>query len=197
VQLLAHHLALRTESRTMTLLIDGQNYKSLALAERLDFRPAQSRPSQPAGQRFFVRAVPPRRYRDGAVTIRPLNCDALEGVGEGFGRGPKWRFAGDIDGARHVVSVDCDLAHHDVPAGEAHISCSAHVAPGGRGYLSRAVRLALTFLRDNTAAREAHILVDERNPTSRYATADLGAREHERFVNEFGHTMVRHVMYIR
>ena len=237
VQLLAHHLALLTEHRTMTLLIDRNNHKSLAVARRLKFGAAQPRSSQPAGQCFFQRPVPPRRYSDGTVTIRPLEVEdlefdleskdesqmiwlwlpgqretweamtpaqrrahALRGLqesAESFGRGPKWRFAGDVDGGRYAVYVDCDLKNNHVPPGEANISYSAHPAHRGRGYVSRAVRLVLDFLRDNTAARQAHILVDEQNTASLRVTTAVGAQESERFANEFGHTMIRHVIRIR
>jgi len=78
VQLLGHHLALRTEVRVMTLLIDGGNKQSLALAERLGFAPAGGRRGHPADQRYFMRRVPPISYTDGVVTIRSMTVDDID-----------------------------------------------------------------------------------------------------------------------
>ncbi len=78
VQLLGHHLALRTENRVMTLLIDAGNERSLALAERLGYSPAGGGRSHPADQRYFLRPVPPTSYTDGVVTIRSLTVDDID-----------------------------------------------------------------------------------------------------------------------
>lgn len=61
VLLLEIHLALHTGHRVMTLLIDSENSKSLAVARRLEFSAAPARPSQPPGQCFFERPVRPPR----------------------------------------------------------------------------------------------------------------------------------------
>jgi RimJ/RimL family protein N-acetyltransferase len=237
VQLLAHHLAVRTDVQVMTLSIDPANAPSTALAQRLGYRPDHVRPAQPAGEVLFARPVPPLRYRDGVVTVRPLDprdidrdleakddaqirwlwqpgerqawramsaeqqrAHAHRGLvmaREDFGRGPKWRFAGDLDGDAYVVYVDCDLACVNVPLGEANIAYATHPAYRNRGLASRAVRLILEFLHDHTAASEAHLLVDERNIASRRVARAVGAEPVERFVDRNGSHMIRHVVPVR
>ena len=68
VQLLMHHLAVDAPVRTATLLIDPRNERSLALARRLGFTPWGDLDGNP----YWKRPVPPLRYSDGVVTIRPL-----------------------------------------------------------------------------------------------------------------------------
>lgn len=74
VQLLMHHLALRTDRCTATLLIDANNERSLALATRLRFQ-TQRRDHQ---QCYFKRRVPPLSYSDGVVTIRRPRIEDLD-----------------------------------------------------------------------------------------------------------------------
>lgn len=78
VQLLAHHLARQSGVSHLTLLIDADNTRSLALADRLAFEPRPPRQDQPAGQRFFVRPLSPTTYADGQNTIRALEVADLE-----------------------------------------------------------------------------------------------------------------------
>jgi RimJ/RimL family protein N-acetyltransferase len=111
-----------------------------------------------------------------------------------FGSGPKWTFSVDTLAARCVAYVDCDLANDHVPPGEANISYSGHPLQRGKGYVSRAVRLTLAFLADNTGCREAHILADTENTASRRVATAAGAVEVERFVDGEGRTMIRHVV---
>jgi RimJ/RimL family protein N-acetyltransferase len=233
VQLLMHHLALRTDLTTGTLLIDRANERSLAVARRLSF----DRCGTMGESDYFKRPVPPRAYTDGVVVLRSVgtrdlqrHLDAvddeqidwlwepghreqweakttaekrahqlgyLRSCEQTYGTGPKWHFAVDAPDADYAVYVDCDLANAHVPAGEANISYTAHTAYRGKGYVSRAVRLVMLFLRDNTGAREAHIVVDEDNVKSLRLAHAVGARERERFVNEHGRTMVRHVVDVR
>ena len=74
VQLLMHHLAVRTESRTATLVVDAGNTRSLALAARLEFRLTRTED----GQLHFARQVPPLTYTDGVVAIRSPRLDDLD-----------------------------------------------------------------------------------------------------------------------
>lgn len=125
---------------------------------------------------------------------------AARGLAEGaaaFGAGPKWTFVVDAVADRYVAYVDCDLTNDHVPAGEANISYSAHPLHRGRGYVSRAVRLELRFLAENTGCREAHILADAENTASRRVATAVGAVEIERFVNDQGRTMIRYVIPIQ
>ncbi|MGI8794611.1 MAG: GNAT family N-acetyltransferase [Acidimicrobiales bacterium] len=236
VQLLGHHLAMRTPHRGMSLLIDTENKRSLALAERLGFTPAPSRRGQPPGQQFFTRPVAALTYTDNVVSIRSLTVDdldadleakddeqidwlwlpgqrehweamtvdeqrahALSGLRqaqESFGHGPKWRFAGDVLGSRYAVYADCDLANDRVPRGQANISYSAHPRHRGHGYVSRAVRLVLRFLADNTGAQEAHIIIDPLNTASLRVARSVGAVQTDGFLDEYGTQMIRHVLPI-
>jgi len=111
-----------------------------------------------------------------------------------FGAGPKWTFAVDTIDAEYVAYVDCDLANEHVPRGEANISYASHPAYRERGYVSAAVRLLAQFLRDHTGAREAHILVDADNVASLRVPQAVGAAAGERWVDDHGRTMVRHVL---
>jgi RimJ/RimL family protein N-acetyltransferase len=114
-----------------------------------------------------------------------------------FGGGPKWTFAVDTNDADYVAYIDCDLANEHVPRGEANVSFSSHPAHRGRGHVSRAVRLLLQFLRDHTGAREVHLVIDEENISSRRVAVAVGAFERERWVNERGRILIRHVLPVR
>ncbi len=120
----------------------------------------------------------------------------LERTAAAWGRGPKWVFFADTGDDDYVVYLDCDLANDHVPAGEANVSYSAHPAHRGRGYVSRAVRLAVEFLREHTAAREVHLVIDAENEPSLRVARAVGATESERWTNEQGRTMIRHVSAI-
>ncbi len=74
VQLLMHHLAVRTDNHTATLVIDAENERSLALATRLQF--TLTRIEQ--RQHHLARPVPPLAYGDGIVTIRPPLLEDLD-----------------------------------------------------------------------------------------------------------------------
>jgi len=229
LQLLTHHLALRTNNHTATLVIDAENERSLALATRLQF----TRTRIEEGQHYFARPVPPLAYSDGSVIIRPprledLDADlaakddrqidwmwmpgeretwaamsprqqrdharrGLEQRRDSFGTGPKWTFSVDSLEATYVAYVDCDLASQDVPAGEANIAYSARPGHRAKGYVSRAVRLIMQFLREHTGARNAHIIVDAENMDSIQVALAVGARPTEQWINDRGHTMIRHL----
>ncbi len=74
MQLLMHHLALRTDNHAATLVIDAENERSLALATRLDFTLTHIEERQ----HYFARPVPPLAYSDGIVTIRPPLLEDLD-----------------------------------------------------------------------------------------------------------------------
>ncbi len=114
-----------------------------------------------------------------------------------FGRGPKWAFAVDTGRAPYVAYVDADLANVHVPAGEANISYAAHPASRGQGHVARAVRLLSGFLCDHTGAREGHLVLDALNTASLRVARSVGAVERERWTDETGHTMIRHVGSLR
>ena len=230
VKLLLHHLSVATDHRVATLLIDAANARSLALARRV----CRDRASDLDGHPYFKVAVPPLRYSDGTVTLRPItsadvdrhldaiddeqidwlwlpghredweamtparqraHVDSFLGRSQaGFATGPKWVFAADTAFDTYVAYVDVDLANPHVPAGEANISYSAHPAHRGQGHVSRAVLLAIQFLREHTAARTAHILADERNEASVRVARAVGAVETERWVDERGNPTIRHVL---
>lgn len=78
VHLLLHHLAVRTDRHTATLLIDPDNERSLAIARRADFAPSPTLPGQRPDQRYFKRLVGPLTYSDGVVTIRRQRVDDLD-----------------------------------------------------------------------------------------------------------------------
>ena len=121
----------------------------------------------------------------------------LQAVHDSFGPGPKWCFSVDAPDAPYVVYVDCDLANPHVPAGQANISYTCHPAFRGRGYTARAVRLVCDFLRKRTTASEAFIIVAEGNRASLGVARAVGAVERDRFVDEHGRTMIRHVLSLR
>jgi RimJ/RimL family protein N-acetyltransferase len=121
----------------------------------------------------------------------------LQETQDSFGPGPKWAFAVDTMSNEYVAYVDCDLANDKVPTGQANIAYSAHPSFRGRGYVSGAVRLVGRFLLEHTTATEAHILVDSENVASLRVANSVGSVPTERWVNDQGRTMVRHVLRIR
>jgi RimJ/RimL family protein N-acetyltransferase len=116
---------------------------------------------------------------------------------DSFGPRPKWCWSVDLADASYVAYIDCDLANNHVPEGEANISYACAREHRGRGYTSRAVRLVRDFLRQCTAAQEAHILVDVDNVASLRVAKAVGAAEVEAFTNEHSRTMLRHVIHLR
>ena len=113
---------------------------------------------------------------------------------EGFGPGPKWVFALDAPGASYVVYIDCDLANPHVPRGEANISYACHPLHRRQGYTARAVGLVCEFLRRETSATTAYIVVEAGNLASRGVARSVGARELDSFVDDYGRSMIRHVL---
>jgi RimJ/RimL family protein N-acetyltransferase len=113
---------------------------------------------------------------------------------DSFGPGPKWCWSVDLSDARYVAYVDCDLANDHVPAGQANVSYVCSPEYRGNGYTTRAVRLVCDFLRRGTTAQQAHILVDQDNLASLHVARAVGAVEVERYGNEHGRTMVRHIL---
>jgi RimJ/RimL family protein N-acetyltransferase len=128
---------------------------------------------------------------------RAHNLAHLHAVHESFGAGPKWTFSADRADAPYVAYVDCDLANDDVPAGEANISYAGHPGHRGQGNVSRAVRLITHFLRDHTGAGSAHIVVEVGNTPSLRVARAVAATETERWHDEHGRTMIRHVLPLR
>jgi Acetyltransferase (GNAT) domain len=148
VQLLLHHLAVRTGYTVATLLIDPANERSLAVAARIGATPA----AHPGG-RYFRRPVPPLSYSDGVVEIRPARPGEAGWSWRGpFGAGPRWAFGADAPGVTGVGGAECDLAGDRMPRGEACIRVACR--PGYQGYENRVAHLVTRFLRDHTGARE-------------------------------------------
>jgi RimJ/RimL family protein N-acetyltransferase len=151
VQLLLHHLSVRTGYTVASLLIDPANQRSLALAARIGAVAA----AHPGG-RYFRRPVPPLSYSDGVVTIRPPRPgEAGWSRSEPFGSGPRWVFCAETADAGCVGSVGCDLASDRMPRGEASIWSACLPGHRGQGLESRAARLVTCFLRDHTGAIRA------------------------------------------
>ena len=137
------------------------------------------------GQRELWEAMTRDEQRAHAARTLAANRDA-------FGAGPKWCFSVDAAEPDYVAYVDFDVANAHVPAGDANISYSAHPAYRGRGYVARAVRLVAQFITQHTDARRAFLIVDAQNAASLRVAHAVGAVEGGRWVNERGHTMIRH-----
>jgi RimJ/RimL family protein N-acetyltransferase len=128
---------------------------------------------------------------------REHNVTHLRACQDSFGAGPVWTFSADLADASYVAYVDCDLDNSNVPRGDANISYTGHPAYRGQGNVSRAVRLLTRFLRDHTAAGAAHIVVDARNEPSLRVARAVSAAATERWADEHGRTMIRHVLPLR
>jgi RimJ/RimL family protein N-acetyltransferase len=128
---------------------------------------------------------------------REHNLRHLRACQDNFGAGPIWTFSADLANASYVVYVDCDLANRDVPTGDANISYTGHPDYRGRGNVSRAVRLVTSFLCDHTGAGSAHIIVDAANTASLRVARAVGAEKADRWIDEHGRTMIRHVLPLR
>jgi RimJ/RimL family protein N-acetyltransferase len=140
--------------------------------------------------------LPGEREHWASMTSAEQRAHAVRGLRanhDAFGHGPKWTFAVDTAGDGAVAYVDCDLANDKVPAGEANVSYATHPAHRGQGLATASVELVLQFLRDHTAAREAHLIVDAENAPSLGVARAVRADERERWTDELGRTMVRHV----
>ncbi len=59
------------------------------------------------------------------------------------------------------------------------------------------MRLIMQFLREHTGAREVHIIVDAENVDSLHVARAVGARPTEQWVDDRGHTMIRHLATLR
>jgi RimJ/RimL family protein N-acetyltransferase len=115
VQLLIHHLALRTGYRTASLAIRPDNRASIALASRIGAVPA-------AGfghGLYFRRSVPPLSYSDGVVTVRrPLPSDLQADLEAKDDEQIKWMWRpgererwGGMTPAQQATHVAGDLRH--------------------------------------------------------------------------------------
>jgi len=111
-----------------------------------------------------------------------------------FDSGPRWGFAIEVAGVGCVGYVECHLENPNAPAGEANLSYSCHPAHRGRGYVGRAVRLALRFVVEHTAAPRAHLLIDPENVASLRVARAAGAVETGPSVVEHGRSLHRHVV---
>lgn len=148
-------------------------------------------------QRWLWRPGEPDTWAAMSAAQRETHALAgLQARHDSFATGPQWCFAVDAGVHRYVAHVECDLRNELVPAGEANISYAAHPAYRGRGFVSRAVRLALAFLADHTAAQQAHLVVDVENEPSRRVAAAVGATEVESWTDARGRTMARHVVAV-
>jgi len=101
---------------------------------------------------------------------------------EAFRTGPKWAFSIDVNEAACVGYIDADLENPRVPAGDANIAYAVHPAWRGRGIAPRAVHAVLAFVREHTAARQAHLLVEDDNTASVHVARKV-ARAVERFTD--------------
>lgn len=149
--------------------------------------------------------LPGEREKWEAMTASEQREHARRGLTanhDAFGHGPKWTFAVDLvasgEEARTVAYVDVDLANDEVPAGEANLSYSCHPAFRRRGLTTRAARLAVAFVRDNTAAGEVHIIVDPDNSASLGVAQAIGraAQLQSAATIVRGQTMHRHIITI-
>jgi RimJ/RimL family protein N-acetyltransferase len=118
--------------------------------------------------------------------------DWLAGVSDSFGTRPRWTFSVDITEATSVAGVDVNLASDHAPPGEADISYWVHPTFRRRGIAPVAVRPALEFLRDHTATRRVHIMVDPDNSPSLAVAASLGATVGAVTVDRHGRSLLRH-----
>ena len=139
------------------------------------------------GERGIYEAMSPAERREHQLRHLQERHDT-------FGPGPKWCWSVDLSDARYVAYVDCDLANDNVPTGQANISYACWPESRGQGYTSRAVRLVCEFLRRETAARQAHVLVEPSNVASLRVARSVGAIEVERFLDGHRRTMVRHII---
>lgn len=230
VMLLLHHLALRTDFGTATVLIDPGNVRSLALAARCGFGPR----GLVGDQQLSARPVPSLMFTAGGRTLRPLGVGDLDRhleavddeqidrlwepgqralweamtpqqqrdhqrrflttAEETFGQGPKWSFALDAHDRPYVAYVDVDLANDNCPAGEANISYACDPTQRENGHVSAGVRMVCEFLRNHTATRRAHLVIDRDNEASLRVARSVGAATAGSFADGHGSTRVRHVL---
>jgi RimJ/RimL family protein N-acetyltransferase len=139
--------------------------------------------------------LPGQRETWQAMSAAEQRAHALRGLRanhDAFATGPKWTFSLDTNGNDYVAYADCDLANDRVPPGEANISYASHPAHRGRGYVTRAVRLVLRFLREHTSARRAHLIIDATNAASLRVAHAVGAEPNDSRSDDRGRTLIHH-----
>lgn len=87
------------------------------------------------------------------------------------------------------------LATDHVGLGEANVSYASRPADRSKGYVTRAVRLALEFLRDHTGARFAEIVSDEADEASGRVAQAVGASPIGH-CSVAGRTVARHRLHL-
>jgi len=120
----------------------------------------------------------------------------LAGVSDSFGAGPRWTFSVDLMEATSVGVVDVNLASDHAPAGEANVSYWVHPGFRRRGVASASVQLALQFLRDHTATRQAHVMVDPNNMPSLAVATSVGAAVGATTIDRHGRSLIRHTFEV-
>lgn len=117
-------------------------------------------------------------------------------VSDSFGTGPRWTFSVDLMEATSAGVVEVNLASDHAPVGEANISYWVHPAFRRRGVSAVSVLLALQFLRDHTATRQAHIMIDPNNMASLTVATGVGAAVGATTVDRHGRTLIRHTLEV-
>lgn len=124
-------------------------------------------------------------YTDGVLTIRRLGPADLE------------QHLSAVDDAQMDWLWDPgDRQKNEARSPEEQRAGQLACHPGyrGRGLTSRAVRLACSFLREHTDVTEAHLVIHQDNEPSLRVARAVGATEVERYVDEHGRPMVRHIL---
>jgi hypothetical protein len=94
------------------------------------------------------------------------------------------------------VDADADSGHAWLPSDAVNVGYNVFAPYRGRGYASRAVRLLVRFLGDQTGARAAHLVIDPANTASLRVARAVGATEVVRFENETARLMCRFVLLV-
>jgi predicted acetyltransferase len=144
---------------------------------------------------------------DGVVTIRPpQEGDALVLIAGRDAEWERWLGPGDPQGPRPTACivvddeivgwVDFDTDAASVRPGGANVGYNVFAAQRRKGYATRALRLLLDVMREETDLERALLLIAEGNAASIGVARALGAQPSGQVV-EAGEVMLRYVIPLR
>lgn len=138
-----------------------------------------------------------RWLNSGAGSAETVYQHVAQGVEQWVSGGPNFRFAiVTVADQALVGTIDVQLDQPFLTAGQANLAYLLYPLSRGHGFATRAVRLAVDFLRRHTDIREALILTGTDNPAS--AAVAQRAGFHPAGQGDDGqHVLDRHLLTIR
>lgn len=138
-----------------------------------------------------------RWLNSGAGSTETVHQHVAHGVEQWVSGGPNFRFAITTSADDALVgTIDVQLDQPFLTAGQANLAYLLYPLSRGRGFATRAVRLAVDFLRRYTDVRQALILTGVENPASA-AVAQRAGFQPAGQGDDGRHVLNRHLLTIR